>query len=113
MPNENDVDYGVMAKWKGGVVKTTLGQKIFGPSKKIRGRHHRIRRMRTNLRIASNIGLILGQIVLLFMSRDIGLGIIILSSLLSVPFFLKEQMLDVLVLIFFMQVINITGLIMQ
>lgn len=66
--------------------------------------------MRAYLRIASNIGLIIGQIVLLFASRDAGLGIIIGSSLLSVPFFLKERMWDVLILIAFMQVINITGL---
>jgi len=66
--------------------------------------------MRTKLRIASNIGLILGQILLLFVSRDIGLSVIILSSLMSVPFFLKERMVDVLALIFVMQVINIVGL---
>jgi hypothetical protein len=66
--------------------------------------------MRAYLRIISNIGLIVGQIVLLFASREVGLGIIICSSLLSVPFFLKERMWDVLVLIAFMQVINLTGL---
>jgi hypothetical protein len=69
--------------------------------------------MRAKLRIVSNIGLILGQIVLLFLSRELGLGIIILSSLLSVPFFLKERMWDVLVLIAFMQVINFTGLLIR
>ena len=66
--------------------------------------------MRAYLRIISNIGLIVGQIVLLFASREVGLGIIICSSLLSVPFFLRERMWDVLVLIAFMQVINLTGL---
>jgi hypothetical protein len=66
--------------------------------------------MRTKLRIASNIGLILGQIVLLFVSRDFGLAVSICSSLLSVPFFLKEGMIDVLVLIGVMQVINVIGL---
>ena len=66
--------------------------------------------MRTKLRIVSNIGLILGQIVLLFLSREIGLAVIICSSLLSVPFFWKERMWDVLALIAFMQLINITGL---
>lgn len=65
------------------------------------------------MRIASNIGLIVGQIVLLFFSRDAGLGIIICSSLLSVPFFLKEKMWDVLLLIAFMQVINFTGLLVR
>jgi hypothetical protein len=76
-----------------------------------RGRNrNRVHGMRTKLRIASNIGLILGQITLLFVSRDIGLAVIICSSLLSVPFFLKERMVDVLVLIAFMQAINVIGL---
>jgi hypothetical protein len=66
--------------------------------------------VRVALRIASNVGLILGQIILLFVSRDIGLAVIICSSLLSVPFFLKEKMWDVLALIFVMQVINFFGL---
>jgi hypothetical protein len=66
--------------------------------------------MRAKLRVVSNIGLIVGQCVLLFVSRDIGLGIIICSSLMSVPFFLKEKMWDVLLLIAFMQIINFTGL---
>jgi hypothetical protein len=69
-----------------------------------------MRGMRANLRIASNVGLIIGQCVLLFVSRDAGLAIIIPSSLLSVPFFYKSRMYDVLVLVAFMQVINITGL---
>jgi hypothetical protein len=69
--------------------------------------------VRTALRIASNIGLILGQCLLLFVSREVGLAVIICSSLLSVPFFLKEKMWDVLLLIGFMQLINFTGLFFQ
>ena len=69
--------------------------------------------MRAKLRIVSNIGLILGQIVLLFVSREIGLAVIICSSLMSVPFFLKEKMWDVLLLIAFMQVINFVALFVQ
>ena len=88
----------------------TLGEARSRRIKKTGIRNHRVPRMRAYLRIASNIGLIVGQIVLLFASRDLGLGIIIGSSLLSVPFFLKERMWDVLILIAFMQVINITGL---
>ena len=87
-----------------------LGQKISRRYSSKRRGHPGISRMRANLRIASNIGLIIGQIILLFVSRDVGLSIIICSSLLSVPFFLKERMWDVLVLIAFMQVINLTGL---
>ena len=65
---------------------------------------------RRNLRIASNVGLIFGQVVLLFVSRQVGLALIILSSLLSIPFFLKEKMWDVTVLICFMMAVNIVGL---
>jgi hypothetical protein len=88
----------------------TLGQKISRRNPSTRRRNPGLSRMRAYLRIISNIGLIVGQIVLLFASREVGLGIIICSSLLSVPFFLKERMWDVLVLIAFMQVINLTGL---
>ncbi len=78
-----------------------------------RRRNHRLPRVRTALRVASNIGLILGQCLLLFVSREVGLAVIICSSLLSVPFFLKEKMWDVLLLIGFMQLINFTGLFFQ
>jgi cell division protein FtsW (lipid II flippase) len=75
-----------------------------------RRRDNRLSPVRAYLRIVSNIGLIFGQIVLLFASRDFGLAVIICSSLLSVPFFLKEGLWDVLILIAFMQVINFVGL---
>jgi hypothetical protein len=90
-----------------------LGQTRSRRLKKARLRNLRLPRMRAKLRIVSNIGLIVGQCVLLFVSRDIGLGIIICSSLMSVPFFLKEKMWDVLLLIAFMQIINFTGLFIQ
>lgn len=91
----------------------SLGKTNPRRSKETRVRRNRLLRVRAKLRIASNIGLILGQIVLLFMSREIGLAVIICSSLLSVPFFLKERMWDVLLLIGFMQVINFTGLLIR
>ncbi len=69
--------------------------------------------MRAKLRIVSNAGLIIGQCILLFASRDIGLIVLICSSLLSVPFFWKEKMWDVLVLMAFMFVVNLTGLFLQ
>ena len=69
--------------------------------------------MRSKLRITSNVGLIVGQCILLFISRDLGLVTIVCSSLLSVPFFLKEKMWDVIGLIAFMQVINLTGLFLK
>ena len=69
--------------------------------------------MRAKLRIVSNAGLIIGQCVLLFVSRDVGLIVLICSSLLSVPFFYNERMWDVLVLMAFMFVVNLTGLFLQ
>lgn len=69
--------------------------------------------MRAKLRIVSNAGLIIGQCILLFASRDIGLIVLICSSLLSVPFFYNERMWDVLILMAFMFVVNLTGLFLQ
>jgi hypothetical protein len=86
-----------------------VGQKISRRCSQ-RRRDNRLSPVRAYLRIVSNIGLIVGQIILLFASRDAGLAVIICSSLLSVPFFLKERMWDVLILIAFMQVINFVGL---
>jgi hypothetical protein len=88
----------------------SMGKEISRPHSRTRRSNPGLPRMKTKLRIVSNIGLIVGQCVLLFVSRDIGLGIIICSSLMSVPFFLKEKMWDVLILIGFMQIINLTGL---
>lgn len=69
--------------------------------------------MKTKLRIISNAGLLLGQCILLFGSRDTGLIILIASSTLSIPFFLEEKMWDVLILITFLQTVNILGLLVK
>lgn len=66
--------------------------------------------MRAKLRIASNIGLIIGQCILLFADREWGLRVIIASSLLSFPFFWHEKMIDVIALMVFLNVVNIVGL---
>lgn len=91
----------------------SMGQTRSRRFAKTRISHHRSPRVRATLRIVSNIGLIVGQCILLFASRDIGLIVIICSGWLSVPFFLKEKMWDVLILIAFMQVINFTGLFLR
>ena len=96
-----------------GVERSTVGETRTGLRTKTRRNRNRVFRMRTALRIVSNVGLIVGQCILLFAARDVGLAIIICSSLLSVPFFLKEKMWDVLFLIAFMQLINITGLFLR
>ena len=87
-----------------------MGKEISRRHSQSRRSYSGLPRMSAKLRIASNIGLIVGQCVLLFVSRDAGLGIIICSSLLSLPFFLKEKMWDVTLLIAFMQAVNIVGL---
>ena len=66
--------------------------------------------MTARLRILGNLGLIVGQCILLFYSRDLGLSVLIVSSALSYPFFLKEKMWDVVFLMSFMMVINVIGL---
>jgi hypothetical protein len=67
-------------------------------------------RMREKLRITSNIGLIVGQCILLFVDREWGLRFIIASSLLSFPYFWHHRMWDVVVLMVFLDSVNILGL---
>ncbi len=110
MANEMDERTSSVARGLRRVASSSLGQTRTRRHSERRGNRNRLHGMRVALRIASNVGLILGQITLLFVSRDVGLCVIILSSLLSIPFFLKERMIDVLLLIAFMQTINIVGL---
>ena len=65
---------------------------------------------KAQLRVVSNIGLILGQLTLLFVSRQAGLTIMIASSLFSFPFFIETKMFDVIVLMPVMVVINLCGI---
>jgi hypothetical protein len=95
------------------VATNSLGETVTRRNSESWWKYYRVRGMRAKLRVASNAGLIVGQCILLFASRDIGLAVIISSSLLSLPFFMKERMLDVTVLVLFMQVINIVGLIVK
>lgn len=78
-----------------------------------RGRHHRLPRVREKLRIASNIGLIIGQCILLFADREWGLRFIIASSLMSFPYFWHHRMWDVVALMVFLNVVNVVGLFVQ
>lgn len=91
----------------------TVGQKIFRRNSPKKWYHSRIPRMRAKLRIASNIGLIIGQCILLFADREWGLRFIIASSLLSFPYFLHEKMWDVVALVAFLNVVNVVGLFVQ
>ena len=66
--------------------------------------------MTARLRILGNLGLIAGQCVLLFYSRDLGLSVLIASSALSYPYFIEERMWDVVFLMSFMMAVNAIGL---
>ena len=113
MANEVDACASSVARRFRKLAASSLGQTRTRPHSQTGRNHHRVHGMRVALRIASNVGLILGQIILLFISRDIGLAVIICSSLMSVPFFLKEKMWDVIGLVAFMQIINVFGFIFR
>jgi hypothetical protein len=66
--------------------------------------------MREKLRITSNIGLIVGQCILLFVDREWGLRFTIASSLLSFPYFVHHKYWDVVTLMIFLNIVNIVGL---
>lgn len=61
-------------------------------------------------RIVGNIGLIIGQCILLFVSKEIGLTILIASSLISLPYFVVNKYWDIVLLIMFSMSVNIAGL---
>ncbi len=75
--------------------------------------YYRVSRVREKLRITSNIGLIVGQCILLFVDREWGLRFIIASSLLSFPYFWHHKMWDVVALMVFLNIVNIVGLFVQ
>lgn len=63
------------------------------------------------LRIVGNVGLVVGQIVLLFLSREVGLCILLACSLLSLPYFVRNKYHDIVLLILVNMGINLAGLI--
>lgn len=94
------------------MARNPVGQSSFrrGPKRR---HHHRVPRVREKLRIASNIGLIIGQCILLFADREWGLRFIIASSLMSFPYFWHHRMWDVVALMVFLNVVNVVGLFVQ
>ena len=90
-----------------------LGKTVSRRHSSKRWRHPGLPRVKEKLRITSNMGLIAGQCILLFWSRDIGLCVIISSSLLSLPYFLEHRMWDVVALMVFLNIVNIVGLFVQ
>ena len=73
----------------------------------------RVRSVNAKLRILGSVGLIIGQCLLLFTSRELGLVILLTSSGLSVPFYYREKMWDVLTLISFSSLVNLLGLVFR
>jgi hypothetical protein len=65
----------------------------------------------TYLRILGNIALVVGQFVLLFLDRKVGLLILITGSTLSLPFFVKKKQWDVVAVIVVGITLNVFGLI--
>jgi hypothetical protein len=68
------------------------------------------RRIARNLRILGNVGFIAGQFSLLFVSKDLGLCIMVVCGLLSLPYFLKHRYYDIVVLSLIGLAINLVGL---
>jgi hypothetical protein len=74
-------------------------------------KYPRVRPRLTYLRILGNIALVVGQFVLLFLDRKVGLLILITGSTLSLPFFVKKKQWDVVAVIVVGTTLNVFGLI--
>lgn len=66
--------------------------------------------MTEKLRIYGNIGLITGQLVLLFHSRPVGLWILLACSTMNLPYFVKHKYYDIVLLIVVGMAINLAGI---
>jgi cytochrome b subunit of formate dehydrogenase len=74
-------------------------------------KYPRVRPRLTYIRILGNIALVVGQFVLLFLDRKVGLLILITGSILSLPFFVKKKQWDVVAVIVVGITLNVFGLI--
>ena len=74
-------------------------------------KYPRVRPRLTYLRILGNIALVVGQFVLLFLDRKVGLLILITGSSLSLPFFVKKKQWDVVAVTVVGITLNVFGLI--
>lgn len=70
----------------------------------------RLRFTMSELRVLGNFALIVGQFILLFKSRQIGLLTLLLGSSLSLPYFLNQKQWDVVAVIVMGITLNLTGL---
>jgi hypothetical protein len=64
----------------------------------------------SQFRVLGNFALIVGQFILLFKSRQIGLLTLLLGSSLSLPYFLKQKQWDVVAVIVMGITLNLSGL---
>ena len=87
----------------------SVGEKTFGRHQETRC-HHQLPRLTRTCIIVQNVGLMVGQCVLLFASREIGLIILTVSGLLGIPLALHLKLWDSLFITAFFFVINLTGL---
>jgi hypothetical protein len=66
--------------------------------------------MTEKFRIYGNLGLIVGQFILLFHSRQTGLWILLLCSFFNLPYFIRHKYYDIVLLILVGMGINLAGL---
>jgi hypothetical protein len=66
--------------------------------------------MAERMRVASSLVLIFGQIVLLFLSREVGICLLLAGSVTNLPFYVKHRHWDVVSLILFGMAVNLVGL---
>lgn len=62
-------------------------------------------------RIYGSLGVVAGQLALLFYSRHVGLCILLVCSVMSLPYFIKHRYYDIVLLIGVGMVINLAGLV--
>lgn len=61
-------------------------------------------------RIYGSLGVVAGQIALLFYSRQVGLCILLSCSFMSLPYFIKHRYYDIVLLIAVGILVNMAGL---
>lgn len=86
-----------------------VGEKASGCNSQTGG-HNKLPRLARTCVVVQNIGLMLGQCLLLFVSREAGLIVLTLSGLLGIPLGLHLRLWDSLFITAFFFVINLTGL---
>ncbi len=95
------------------MAKGTMGETGSRHHSSTRGNHHRLPRVARTCIFVQNAGLMLGQILLLFVSREAGLLVLIVSGLLGIPLNVHLRLWDSLFVTAFFFVINVIGLLVS